>query len=88
MHKIKILYTTCLSAAAVLAVGVASANDETGEALSGCQTVGDAGGQLRQHPSFALKQITAENVGKLQVAWSFSTGCCAAMKVARWWSAT
>ena len=35
-----------------------------------------------------LNQITAANVGKLQVAWTSPPACCAAMKAARSSSAT
>ena len=36
--------------------------------------MGHAGWKLHQYRYSTLKQITADNVGKLQVAWTFSTG--------------
>lgn len=72
MHKV--LLASCLGATAVLAAGAAIANDEL---IKMSQNPKDwvipAGNYASQRYS-TLKQITAENVGKLQVAWTFSTG--------------
>jgi lanthanide-dependent methanol dehydrogenase len=68
------LTTTCLGAVAVFAVGAASANDELIRLEKDPkQWVMPTGNYANQRYS-QLKQITAENVGKLQVAWTFSTG--------------
>jgi lanthanide-dependent methanol dehydrogenase len=68
------LTTTCLGAVAVFAVGAASANDELIRLQQDAkQWVMPTGNYANQRYS-QLKQITAENVGKLQVAWTFSTG--------------
>ncbi|MDB5619372.1 lanthanide-dependent methanol dehydrogenase XoxF5 [Tardiphaga sp.] len=72
MHKV--LFATCLGAVAVVAAGAANANDEL---LKMQQNPKDwvipAGNYASQRYS-ELKQITAANVGKMQVAWTFSTG--------------
>src|SRR5215211_9338842 len=66
--------TTCLGAAALLSVGAASANDELIKLQQDAkQWVMPTGNYANQRYS-QLKQITADNVGKLQVAWTFSTG--------------
>jgi len=74
MHKV---LATCLSVvgvAAAFAVGGASANDELAKMSDNPKDwVMPAGNYANQRYS-QLKQITAENVGKLQVAWTFSTG--------------
>jgi PQQ-dependent dehydrogenase (methanol/ethanol family) len=68
------LTTTCLGAVAVFAVGAASANDELIRLEKDAkQWVMPTGNYANQRYS-QLKQITAENAGKLQVAWTFSTG--------------
>jgi PQQ-dependent dehydrogenase (methanol/ethanol family) len=70
----KVLYTTCLSAAAAFAAGSAYANDELIRmSQDPKQWVMPALTYNNQRFS-QLKQITADNVGKLQVAWTFSTG--------------
>src|SRR2546427_8031341 len=69
-----VLTTTCLGAAALFAVGTASANDELIKLQQDAkQWVMPTGNYANQRYS-QLKQITADNVGKLQVAWTFSTG--------------
>jgi len=68
------LTTTCLSAAALLVAGTANANEELIKLQQDAkQWVMPAGNYNNQRYS-QLKQITADNVGKLQVAWTFSTG--------------
>src|SRR6201995_376692 len=68
------LLATLLGSAAALAVGGASANDEL---LKMSQNPKDwvmpTGDYTNQRYS-KLNQINAQNVGKLQVAWTFSTG--------------
>src|SRR5215471_13575710 len=69
-----LLTTTCLGAAALFAVGTANANDELLKLQQDAkQWVMPTGNYANQRYS-QLKQITADNVGKLQVAWTFSTG--------------
>ena len=68
------LLTSCLSAVAFLVTGIANANDEL---IKMSQNPNDwvmpTGDYANQRYS-GLKQINAGNVGKLQVAWTFSTG--------------
>src|SRR6188768_3518980 len=75
MHKV---LTTCLSVGvgitAAVAAGGAFANDELIKMQDNPKDwVMPAGNYANQRYS-QLKQITADNVGKLQVAWTFSTG--------------
>src|SRR5882672_2560306 len=71
MHKL--LLTTCVGAVAVFATG-ASANEELMKMSQNPKDwVMPAGDYWNQRYS-KLNQITAANVGKLQVAWTFSTG--------------
>src|ERR687886_3135044 len=70
----KVLLATYLGSAAALAVGSASANDELIKMSQNPKDwVMPAGDYANQRYS-KLNQITADNVGKLQVAWTFSTG--------------
>jgi lanthanide-dependent methanol dehydrogenase len=69
-----VLTTTCLGIAATLAAGAAFANDELKRLQNDPkQWVMPTGNYANQRYS-GLKQITSDNVGKLQVAWTFSTG--------------
>jgi PQQ-dependent dehydrogenase (methanol/ethanol family) len=71
MHKV---LATCFGVAAAVAAGGASANDELAKMSQNPKDwVMPAGSYDNQRYS-GLKQITADNVGKLQVAWTFSTG--------------
>src|SRR5947209_15175573 len=66
--------TTCLSTAAILAAASTYANEELIKLQKDAkQWVMPAGNYANTRYS-TLKQITADNVGKLQVAWTFSTG--------------
>ena len=68
------LFSTCLSVAAVFAAGSSYANEELIKLSQDAkQWVMPAGNYANTRHS-ALNQITAANVGKLQVAWTFSTG--------------
>ncbi len=70
----KVLLATCLGTMAASAGGVAIANDElTKMAQNPKDWVMPAGDYANTRYS-KLNQITAANVGKLQVAWTFSTG--------------
>jgi PQQ-dependent dehydrogenase (methanol/ethanol family) len=70
----KVLVTTCLSAAAVLTAGAAYANDELAKLQKDPKQWVMPAGDFANTRYSQLKQITADNVGKLQVAWTFSTG--------------
>jgi PQQ-dependent dehydrogenase (methanol/ethanol family) len=70
----KLLISTALSAAAVMAAGSVYANEELIKLSQDAkQWVMPAANYANTRHS-TLKQITADNVGKLQVAWTFSTG--------------
>jgi PQQ-dependent dehydrogenase (methanol/ethanol family) len=70
----KILSMTCLSAAALFAAGGASADDELARLSQDAKQWVMQAGNFANTRYSTLKQITTDNVGKLQVAWSFSTG--------------
>jgi lanthanide-dependent methanol dehydrogenase len=70
----KVLLATCLGSAAAFAAVGASANDELAKmAQNPKDWVMPTGDYANQRYS-KLNQINASNVGKLQVAWTFSTG--------------
>ena len=70
----RFLIGTALSTTAMLAAGSVYANDELNKLSQDAkQWVMPAGNYANTRYS-TLKQITADNVGKLQVAWTFSTG--------------
>jgi lanthanide-dependent methanol dehydrogenase len=70
----KYLLTTCIGALAVFAAGGANANDELVKMSQNPKDwVMPTGDYFNQRYS-KLKQINSGNVGKLQVAWTFSTG--------------
>jgi PQQ-dependent dehydrogenase (methanol/ethanol family) len=64
----------CLSSVAVFAAGAASANEELARLQKDPKQWAIPAGDFANTRYSALKQITTENVGKLQVAWTFSTG--------------
>src|SRR5258706_9495811 len=68
------LLTTCLGAVAVFVTGTAHANDELIKMSQNPKDWVLPTGNYANHRHSQLKQITAQNVGKLQVAWTFSTG--------------
>jgi PQQ-dependent dehydrogenase (methanol/ethanol family) len=71
MHKVMF---ACLGAVTAMAGSAANANDELIKMEKNPKDwVMPAGNYANQRYS-ELKQITAANVGKLQVAWTFSTG--------------
>ena len=70
----KFLYTTCLTAAAVFAAGRRKRKRRTGKASQDAKQWVMQAGNFANTRYSTLKQITADNVGKLQVAWTFSTG--------------
>ena len=70
----RFLVSTALSAAAMFAAGSTYANEELIKLSQDAkQWVMPAGNYANTRYS-TLKQITADNVSKLQVAWTFSTG--------------
>jgi PQQ-dependent dehydrogenase (methanol/ethanol family) len=70
----KFLIGTALSTAAVMAAGSAYANDELIKLSQDAKQWVMPTGNYANTRHSTLKQITADNVGKLQVAWTFSTG--------------
>jgi PQQ-dependent dehydrogenase (methanol/ethanol family) len=70
----KVLLATFLGSAAALAVGSASANDELMKMSQNPKDWVMPAGDYANTRYSKLNQINAQNVGKLQVAWTFSTG--------------
>ena len=70
----KLLLASCFGVAALFTAGYATANDELAKmSADPNQWVMPTGNYANTRYS-ELKQITAENVNKLQPAWTFSTG--------------
>jgi lanthanide-dependent methanol dehydrogenase len=69
-----LLTSCCLAAVAALATGGASANDELVKMSQNPKDWVMPTGDYANTRYSKLNQITAANVGKLQVAWTFSTG--------------
>ena len=69
-----ILNVLCLGTAAICVAGPASANDELAKLQQDSKQWAQPAGNFANTRYSSLKQITADNVGKLQVAWTFSTG--------------
>ena len=69
-----LLLKICFSAAAGLAAGAAHANEELSKMSQNPKDWVMPTGNYANHRYSQLKQITSENVAKLQVAWTFSTG--------------
>jgi len=63
-----------IAAIALMVPVVASANDEVRELIKNPNYWAFPGGDYDNHRYTELKQINTKNVGKLQVAWTFSTG--------------
>ena len=70
----KVLFAACLGASAAFAAGVANANDELIKMSQNPKDWVMPAGDYANTRYSKLNQITAANVGKLQVAWTFSTG--------------
>jgi PQQ-dependent dehydrogenase (methanol/ethanol family) len=70
----KVLLAAYLGSAAALAVGSASANDEVLKMSQNPKDWVMPAGDYANTRYSKLNQINAQNVGKLQVAWTFSTG--------------
>src|SRR5947209_18470399 len=70
----KLLAATCLGAMATFAVSAANANDALDKMSQDPKGWVMPAGDYANTRYSKLNQITAANVGKLQVAWTFSTG--------------
>jgi lanthanide-dependent methanol dehydrogenase len=70
----KLLLASCLGAAAIFTAGYAAANDELAKMASDPNQWVMPAGNFANTRFSELKQINAENVHKLQPAWTFSTG--------------
>src|SRR5260370_34562192 len=70
----KMIFATFLGFMAALAAGAVNANEELIKMSQNPKDWVMPTGNYANHRYSQLKQITAANVGKLQVAWTFSTG--------------
>jgi lanthanide-dependent methanol dehydrogenase len=70
----KLLIATCLASIAALTAGGALANDELNKMAQNPKDWVMPTGDYANTRYSKLNQITAANAGKLQVAWTFSTG--------------
>jgi PQQ-dependent dehydrogenase (methanol/ethanol family) len=70
----KMLFATCLGVMAAFGAGAVNANEEVIKMSQNPKDWVMPTGNYANHRYSQLKQITAANVGKLQVAWTFSTG--------------
>src|ERR1700738_1940161 len=70
----KVLIATCLGAMALFAAGTANANEELNKMSQNPKDWVMPTGDYANTRYSKLNQITAANAGKLQVAWTFSTG--------------
>jgi PQQ-dependent dehydrogenase (methanol/ethanol family) len=68
------LVSICIGAAAVFATGSAFANQDLIQRQQNPKEWAQPAGDYANTRYSKLNQITAQNVGKLQVAWTFSTG--------------
>ena len=70
----KVLTATCLGAMAAFAAGAAYANDDLNKMAQNPKDWVMPAGDYANTRYSKLNQINASNVGKIQVAWTFSTG--------------
>src|ERR1700704_4554146 len=70
----KVLFATCFGAMAAFAAGAATANDELMKMSQNPKDWVMPTGDYANQRYSQLKQITPQNVGRLQAAWTFSTG--------------
>jgi lanthanide-dependent methanol dehydrogenase len=70
----KVLFATCLGAMVAFAAGSANANEELSKMAQNPKDWVMPTGDYANTRYSKLNQINASNVGKLQVAWTFSTG--------------
>lgn len=71
---LKVLFAACVGSLAAFAAGGASANDELNRLSQNPKDWVMPAGDYANSRYSKLNQITTSNVGKLQVAWTFSTG--------------
>ena len=77
------LLTTCFGAVAALAAGTAHANDELIRMSQNPKDWVMQTGDYANNRYSKLKQITANNVNKLQASGPFRPVCCAATRAGR-----
>src|ERR1700732_5427082 len=70
----KVLVPTCLGAVTAFGADAANANDELNKMSQNPKDWVMQAGDYANTRYSKLNQITAANAGKLQVAWTFSTG--------------
>src|SRR6201990_2492023 len=70
----RLFIATCLGSLATLAAGAASGNEELSKMAQNPKDWVMPAGDYANTRYSKLNQINASNVGKLQVAWTFSTG--------------
>src|SRR3981081_1095935 len=70
----KMQFATCLAAMVAFGAGAANANDELNKMSQNPKDWVMPTGDYANTRYSKLNQITAANAGKLQVAWTFSTG--------------
>ena len=70
----KVLLATCLGSLAALTAGAAIANDELIKMSQNPKDWVQPAGDYANTRYSKLNQITAANVGKLQVAWTYAFG--------------
>src|ERR1700688_4716329 len=70
----KMQFATCLGVVASFGAGVANANEEVNRMSQNPKDWVMQAGDYANTRYSKLNQITAANAGKLQVAWTFSTG--------------
>src|SRR4249920_1358469 len=70
----KVLVATCLAVVTAFGASGANANDELNKMSQNPKDWVMPTGDYANTRYSKLNQITAANVGKLQVAWTFSTG--------------
>lgn len=69
-----LLLATCFGATAIFTAGYAAANDELAKLEKDPKQWASQRGNFAATGYSELKQITAENVGRMTPAWTFSTG--------------
>src|ERR1700687_933747 len=70
----KVLFATCVVAMAGYGTGAPTDNDELNKMAKNAKDWMIPAGDYANTRYSKLNQITAANVGKMQVAWTFSTG--------------
>ena len=73
-HRIRRQTWALLGAALLAAPGLASANADVEKNIANSKNWATQAGDMFNQRYSKLKQINTGNVGKMQVAWTFSTG--------------